>query len=64
MTPFKKPETPMMSAMSNAAAYMSARPSVNSAAQGTRRDADSTQRTETQKAEDWTSECMFNCYND
>ncbi len=63
ITPFKKPDM-QMSAMSTPAAYMSARASASSAAQATRREMDSAPRNESQKAEDWTNECMFDCYND
>ncbi len=62
VTPSKKPEM-QMSAMSTAA-YMSARASTGSAAQATRREMDSAPRNDSQRAEDWTSECMFDCYND
>ncbi len=63
ITPFKKPDM-QKSAMSNAAAYISARAPASSFAQTTRREMDSTPRAETQNAEDWTNECMFDCYND
>ena len=62
ITPFKKPEM-QMSAMT-ASAYLSARTAAGSAAQATRRDVDSAPRNDSQRAEDWTSECMFDCYND
>lgn len=63
ITPFKKPEM-QMSAMGTPAAYMSARASAGSAAQAARHEMDSAGRNDSQMAEDWTNECMFDCYND
>lgn len=57
-----KQHPPNPNAMSTAA-FTPAR----TAAEGTewtRRTEDSAARVDAQKAEDWTCECMFDCYND
>jgi hypothetical protein len=63
ITPFKKPD--MQMSATSTAAYLSTRASSGgSFAQATRREMDTKPSAETESAEDWTSECMFDCYND
>ena len=64
MAPFKKPEMSVTSRTKAAAAFSPARMPAKFASQATYREMTSSRRSDTQRAEDWTNECIFDCYND